>query len=163
MRRLSEGLAGIDPRSGLFNKVIEELGGFRQVGKVIPLLQEFATAQKALGVAQQGSGSLTDAATKAQQALAIQLLKVREEFLGLVRDIGQSGTFKFLTTTALGFASALIKVVGAFKPVLPLLAALTASKGFEFLTQFGSGFSGALKGVGGVAGVGANMGDMLGG
>ena len=163
VKRLSEGLAGIDPRSGLFNKVIEELGGFRQVGKVIPLLQEFATAQKALGVAQQGSGSLTDAATKAQLALAIQISKVREEFLGLIRDIGESKTFQFLTGTALSFASALIKVVGAFKPILPLLAALTASKGFEFLSQFGKGFSGALKGVGGAAGIGANMGDMIGG
>ena len=57
----------------------------------------------------------------------------------------------------------MIKVVGAFKPILPLLAALTASKGFEFLSQFGKGFSGALKGVGGAAGIGANMGDMIGG
>ena len=95
IKRLSEGLSGIDTRSTTFSKIIEELGGFRQVGKVIPLLQEFATAQEALGVAQRGSGSLTDAATKAQQALAIQLSKVREEFLGLIRDIGESKTFQF--------------------------------------------------------------------
>ena len=167
IQRLSEGLAGIDPRSTTFSKIIEELGGFRQVGKVIPLLQEFATAQEALGVAQRGSGSLTDAATKAQGALAVQLTKVREQFLGLIRDIGESKTFQFLTGTALSFASALIKVVGAFKPIIPLLVALTASKGFEFLSQFGKGFSGALKGVGGaagaVSGIGANMGDAIGG
>lgn len=163
IRRLSEGLAGIDPRSATFNKIIEELGGFRQVGKVIPLLQEFSTAQEALNVAQRGSGSLTDAAAKAQQSLAIQLLRVREEFLGLVRDIGESKTFQFLTNTALGFASALIKVVGAFKPILPLLTALTAVKGVDFLTQFGSGFAGALKGAGGAKGVGQNVGDILGG
>ena len=163
IRRLSEGLEGLSQRDVRFINIVEELGGFRQIGKVIPLLQEFATAQDALAVAQAGQGSLTNAATQAQQALAVQLAKVREEFLGLVRDIGTSDTFQVLAKTALGFASALIKVAGAFKPILPFLTALTAIKGAKFLTEFGTGFAGALKGAGGAKGVGSAAGGALGG
>tara|TARA_R100000278_G_scaffold29947_1_gene27567 strand:+ start:413 stop:6838 length:6426 start_codon:yes stop_codon:yes gene_type:complete len=161
VRRLSEGLANIDPRSGQFNKIIEELGGFRQVGKVIPLLQEFATAQDALAVAQAGSGSLAADAAKGQLALAIQIAKVREEFLSFIRDIGQSGTFQALAKGALTFASALISIAGAFKPILPLLAAMTAIKGIGAIREFGGGFMGALREGGGAGGVGSGIGGAL--
>ncbi len=161
VRRLSEGLANIDPRSGQFNKIIEELGGFRQVGKVIPLLQEFATAQDALAVAQAGSGSLASDAAKAQIALAIQIGKVREEFLAFIRDIGESGTFQALAKGALTFASALISIAGAFKPILPLLTAMTAIKGISAIREFGGGFMGALREGGGAGGVGSGVGGAL--
>ena len=146
IKRLSEGLDGLSQRDVRFIGIVEELGGFRQIGKVIPLINEFATAQEALAVAQRGQGSLTDAATQAQQALAVQLQKVREEFLGLIRDVGTSDTFQVLAKTTLAFASGLIKVAAAFKPILPLLTALTAAKGLKFLSEFGSGFGGALGG-----------------
>ena len=55
---LSEGLSSIDPRDLKFSEIVEQLGGFRQIGKVIPLIHEFATAQDALRIAQQGQGSL---------------------------------------------------------------------------------------------------------
>ena len=78
VRRLSEGLAGLDTRDLRFGKIVEELGGFRQIGKVIPLIQEFATAQAALGVAQRGSGSLAKDAALAQLGLGVQFMKTRE-------------------------------------------------------------------------------------
>ena len=77
VRRLSEGLEGLDARDVRFTKIVEELGGFRQIGKVIPLVQEFAVAQEALGVAQRGAGSLTSDAVKAQMALAVQFQKTQ--------------------------------------------------------------------------------------
>ena len=52
---LSVGLAGLDPRDVRFNEIVEQLGGFRQIGKVIPLLKQFATAQNALAVANASS------------------------------------------------------------------------------------------------------------
>ena len=93
-KRLSEGLAGLDTRDLRFGNIVEQLGGFRQIGKVIPLIQEFATAQAALAVAQKGSGSLGNDAAKAQAALAVQFTKTKEEFLGLVRALGESKTFQ---------------------------------------------------------------------
>lgn len=161
-RRLSEGLASLDPRDVRFTRIVEELGGFRQIGKVIPLIQQFATAQEALGVAQRGAGSLSSDAAKAQAALAVQFQKTREEFSALIREIGQSATFQTITKIVLGLASAFIKVAGALKPILPLLTALTAVKGFKFITEFVSGFKGGLGGAG-AGGIGATIGGALGG
>lgn len=148
VRRLSEGLSKIDPRSAEFAKISEELGGFRQVGKVIPLIQQFAVAQNALAVAQKGSGSLAKDAGTAQLALANQIAKVREEFLALIRSVGESESFRSMISIALQFASALIKIADAIKIVLPALTAMAAFKGLQALTQFGAGFMGGIRGGG---------------
>ena len=38
---LSEGLSSIDPRDLKFSEIVEQLGGFRQIGKVIALIHAF--------------------------------------------------------------------------------------------------------------------------
>lgn len=144
---LSRGLSKIDPRSLEFASIVEELGGFRQIGKVIPLIQQFATAQEALKVAQTGQDSLAYDAVVAQQSLANQIAKVREQFLGLVRDIGQSQGFQFLVKGALSLTSAILSVADAVKGVLPILALIGLKKGLSAATQFGKGFIGGLKKV----------------
>jgi TP901 family phage tail tape measure protein len=142
---LSKGLSSIDPRDLKFSQIVEELGGFRQIGKVIPLIQQFGTAQEALAVAQQGQGSLAEDSIKAQLSLANQISKVREEFLALFRDIGGSDSFQLLTKGALGLASGLIKLADGAKGVLPVLGMLLAFKGAQAATQFGLGFVGAMR------------------
>ena len=137
---LSEGLSSIDPRDLRFSKIVEELGGFRQIGKVIPLIQQFSTAQEALKVAQTGQGSLAADAAKAQQSLAIQTAKVREEFLALFRDIGKSDSFQAIAKGALSLTSALIKTADSIKGVIPVLGVMLAFKGASAITRFGSGF-----------------------
>ena len=152
VRRLSEGLAGLDPRDLRFSQIVEELGGFRQIGKVIPLLQQFSTAQEALKVAQSGQDSLAKNAITAQLSLANQFQKTRESFVALIRDLGNSGTFKTIATITLTTANAFITLAGALKPLLPLLTALTAIKGASILGEFGSGFLGGLGRSGGGGG-----------
>ena len=123
-KRLSDGLKDLDPRDLRFNKIAEELGGFRQIGKLIPAIKRFETAQRALNVAQEGSGSLAIDAATAQQSLAVQIAKVREEFSALIRKVTQTETFRALTKVVLSFASGLVQVADALRPVIPLLAAL---------------------------------------
>jgi len=142
---LSKGLSGIDPRTAQFSKIVEELGGFRQIGKVIPLIQQFTVAQEALKTAQAGQGSLAKDAATAQLSLANQISKVRQEFFALFREIGQSKGFQSLIRGALSLASGLIKVTDAVKGILPALAVITAFKGAKALTQFASGFSTGVK------------------
>jgi hypothetical protein len=163
VRRLSEGLNKIDPRSREFAAISEELGGFRQIGKVIPLIQQFSVAQQALGVAQRGQSSLTDAQVKAQQSLANQIAKVREQFLALIREIGQSSVFQGLFKIVLGLTSGLISLAGAFKPILPILAVVGAIKGVSAIGQFATGFFGGLKKGGGAGGAGQNIGETISG
>lgn len=155
---LSRGLNQIDPRDLKFSQIVEELGGFRQIGKVIPLIQQFSTAQQALKVAQQGQGSLAEDAAKAQLSLANQISKVREEFLGLIRDIGGSDSFQTLAKGALDLASGLIKVADSVKGVLPALTALLAIRGTSAAFQFGTGFVGGLRRSGGARGLGNRLG-----
>ena len=163
VKRLSQALNQLDPRDLRFSSIVEELGGFRQIGKVIPLIQQFATAQEALKVAQKGQGSLTEAQITAQKSLANQLAKVREQFLALIRDVGKSQTFQGLFKVVTSLASGLISLAGAFKPILPILAIMGAVKGVSAITQFASGFAGGIKKGGGAGSVGTNIGESLSG
>jgi TP901 family phage tail tape measure protein len=136
VKRLSEGLAGLGERDITFIKVAEELGGFRQIGKVLPLLQQFSTAEAALNVATKANNSLSQDAASAQAALAVRIAKVREEFLALIRSITETSTFQIMANTALTLASALIKIADSIKPLLPLLAAVAAFRAIRGIGTF---------------------------
>ena len=144
---LSQGLSKLDPRDTSFSRIVEELGGFRQIGKVLPLIQEFATAQQALGVAQRGQSSLAQDAIKAQSSLAVQFSKTRESFVALIRDIGNSDSFKTLVSLGLTLANTFIRVADVAKPLLPIITAIGAIKGAKALTSFVGGFVGGLRKV----------------
>ena len=144
VRRLSEGLAGLDPRDYRFSQIVEQLGGFRQIGKVIPMIRQFTTAQQALNVAQAASGSVTKDAITAQQSLAVQAAKVREEFSALMRHLSDSSTFRSIANGALELAKAFIKVTEAITPVLPML---TMMMGMKIGRALAPGL-GAVTGVG---------------
>jgi TP901 family phage tail tape measure protein len=139
IKRLSTAFGGLEQGSLKFIEIAEQLGGYRQIGKVIPLLQQFVVAERARQAALAGGQSLTEEAAIAQESLAVQFQKVREEFLALIRSTTQTDTFKILTKTVLSLATSLIRVADALKPVLPLLTAFAAIK---FATNVGSFFGG---------------------
>lgn len=141
VKRLNAALAGLEQGDIRFVKIAEQLGGFRQIGKVIPLLQQFQLAEEARQAAIEGGNSITSDAAKAQQALAVQFIKVREEFFALIRGIAETSTFQALVKASLSLASALIKIGEALKPLIPLLGALAA---FKFAGMIG----GVAKGMG---------------
>lgn len=147
INRLSEAFKNLDNRDPQFAKLVEELGGFRQVSRVIPLLTEQETRLKALQVAQEGSNSLAQDAETAQEALAVQLTRVREEFTALIREFTSSDTFNNLVTTTLSLARAFITLADSLQPVLPLLGAFATIQGANLGIQFTRGlFSrGALR------------------
>ena len=127
-KRLSAALNTIDPKDFRFNLIVEQLGGFRQVSKVIPLIQQFSVAQRALSVAQGASGSLAKDAATAQQSLGSQIQKTREEFSRFIRDLTQTSSFQGTVRTLLDMASAFIKVADTLKPLIPLIASFAALK-----------------------------------
>ena len=142
VKRLSEALSDIQPGDIRFVQIAEQLGGFRQIGKVIPMIQQFAVAQEALKVAMDGQDSLAQDAIDAQQALAVRITKVKEEFLALVRAVSESATFQLMANTALSLASALIKIADALKPLLPMLTLMAGIKIFSGLKSFAGGIMG---------------------
>ena len=140
VRKLNVALKDLDPRDVRYSQIVEQLGGFRQVSKVIPLIQQFATAQKALSVAQQGGSSLARDAEKAQKGLGNQIAKVKEEFQELFRTLVGSTGFQSMIKLALDLARAMVKVAEAVAPLVPLLATLAVGKGLGFLaTGMGRG------------------------
>ena len=148
VEQLNKAFAGLEQGDITFVRVAEELGGFRQIGKVIPLIQQYGIAVDALSAAQEGQNSLSEDAEKAQQALAVQITKVKEEFLALVRGIAGSDSFQLFARTALEVASALIKVADAIRPLIPLIGALAAFKFARGLGGFAASAGSALKGLG---------------
>ena len=126
IRRLStamKGLQGTDPR---FAQIVEELGGFRQISKVIPLIQQFEVSQKALNVAMAGTGSLSEDAARAQETLAVQIQKTKEQFSAMLRKFVGSSEFKGMVTVALKLAEAFTKIAESLVPLLPLITAFGA-------------------------------------
>jgi len=147
VRKLSSALAGLGDGDITFIRIAEELGGFRQIGKVLPLLQQFQTAEAALNVATKANNSLTKDAATAQESLAIRIVKVKEEFLALVRSVTETTTFQVMANTALTLASALIRIGDAIKPLIPLLAAVASFRALSGIGKFvGSVGSGLTSG-----------------
>ena len=145
VEQLNKAFANLPTGSLEFLRISEEIAGFRQIGKVIPLIQQFTVAQEALKVAQAGQGSLADDAAKAQQGLGVQIEKVRQEYLALIREFTEGSAFKTVVSLALSFASALAQVLSNLKDILPLLGAVAAVKIFQ-----GGGIGGLLGGLKGI-------------
>jgi TP901 family phage tail tape measure protein len=144
IRRLSEALSGLEAGDLQFVKIAEQLGGFRQIGKVIPLLMQFGVAQEAYNTALDGTTSLSKDAQTAQGSLLVQVQKLKEEWLALVRGFTASPGFKILAQTAISLATALIKVADSLKNILPIMMAIGSVKLFSGLGGFMAGAKGAM-------------------
>ena len=149
IRRLSEAMSTIEAGDLKFIEIAEQLGGFRQIGKIIPLLTQFGVSQEALQAAMAGTNSLTEDAATAQGSLLVRLTALKEEFNELVRSLTASPVFKFMAESAMNLASALINVASILKDILPIITAIGAVKLFGGLSSFAAGFGGGLKGGGG--------------
>ena len=128
VKRLSAGLAGLDPRDFRFNEIVEQLGGFRQIGKVIPLIKQYSTSVEALAVANNSMGSTAADAATAQQGLGNQFAQLKEKFDATIRSIADGDTFRSLAEGAIRLAESILKIVDAMEPLLPMLTALAAFK-----------------------------------
>lgn len=126
IKRLSTAMSGIRSTDSRFAAIANELGGYRQIAKVIPLLQEQEKVQKALNVAQAGGVQLTDSASKTQGVLAIEAQKVNETFLQLGRNVLANEGFRAMASTVLTLANYLGKALDFAKPLIPVLTALAA-------------------------------------
>jgi len=149
IRKLSLALGALDPRDFRFSQIVEQLGGFRQVGKVIPLIKQYSTSAEALAIANNSMGETARDAQKAQQGLGVEFQKLGEKFNATIRRIADSDTFQSLARGAIQLAEAVLKVVDALEPLLPMLTALAAfSLGRIALPALGrfSGVTGRNKG-----------------
>lgn len=135
MNKLSEGYA----------KISEEIGGYRQKGKTIPLTEQIDKMQKALNIARQGEGSLTDQMDTQLQTLSRRAIMVAEDFKKMIREIMNTESFKRIVDVVLTAAEAFVKLADSIKPILPLLSVLAVVRGGVGAFQFAKGAIDQLK------------------
>ena len=154
VNRLHNALRNLDPRDLRYSAIVEQLGGFRQVSKVIPLIQQFGTAQAAMQAQMKGGDSIAKDAETAQKSLAVQLQKLTENVKELFREIAGSAAFKALAKMALTLANAIVKIGKALAPVLPILGAFVAARAAAWAggKLFGGGMSGLSGALGSAEG-----------
>jgi TP901 family phage tail tape measure protein len=128
LRRISEETAKIGGQDPRIAQIAEELAGFRQINKIIPLLRSFEISQNAIQVALAGTDSLTKDAAIAQESYANQLTKVREEFQLMIREFGQDESIKAFIKDILDLTKVTIKLAATLKDLLIPLGILGAIK-----------------------------------
>lgn len=147
VKALGDGLKGLDSRDVRFAQVAEELGGIRQLSKLLPLIKQSQTGgltDQIFARAQGGANSLDSDVEISSQSLIRNFAKVREEFLKLIRDVTETGTFKTLASVFLASASAAIKFADSIKPLIPLITILGGVNLANSLGSLGKGFSRAF-------------------
>jgi TP901 family phage tail tape measure protein len=143
-KRLEE--LGIRAGSVKFAEVVEQIGGIRQISKVIPLLEQYGDTQKALAIQNQAGVDSLDDVKKAQQGLGFQIGALQQQFVELVQDVVNSKSFKVLAETFITVSRAVLTLTKSLEPLLPLLTAILTVKIGRGITKFLSGgFS--LKGM----------------
>jgi hypothetical protein len=139
---------GLSTQDVRFAQLVEELGGIRQISRVIPLITEFETAQEALNVAQNASGSTSKAASQAQQTLQVQLQKTLEAWNDLVGSFANNGPLRAVAGFVLQLTRGFLNFAKAFEPFAPIIATLAGIKIAKGLSNLLGGGMGGLLGGG---------------
>lgn len=151
IREISEGLERLNIAAGStrFAEVVEQIGGIRQISRVVPLLEEFEKTQRAIDIQNNAGAQSTEDLAKAQQGLAFQLGQLNKEFGAFISDVVNSPSFKFLADVFINTSRAVLGLVSSLKPLLPILATVAAFKiGRGISTLLSGGLKGATKSLG---------------
>jgi len=137
--RIKKGLdkLGISAGDVRFAQVVEQIGGIRQLSKVVPLLQETGKAQEAYNRIQQAGIETDKDVAKAQQTLGYRFGQLQKNFQSLISEVVQTDSFKALANTFIDMANGLLSILRAIKPLIPLLTVLATIK-------IGKGILGAI-------------------
>lgn len=146
IQKLGEALEKLDSTDLRFASIVEELGGIRQLSKVIPLIQQTALQQKALNIALISTADLSEDAARAQGTLARESAKVAENFSQFVRDIYNGSPFQTLAKDAIKLADILISVGEALKPIQSFIGTGISFAGAASIFKIGQGFTKRITG-----------------
>jgi TP901 family phage tail tape measure protein len=134
---------GITTGTVKFAEVVEQIGGIRQISKVVPLLTQTKKAQEALNVANNASEESIKDLEKAQQGLGYKLGTLQKEFAALISEVVDSKGFKTLADIFIGLSKSVIQFTSTLKPLMSALAPIMGAVAGRVLGQSlqGKGFS----------------------
>lgn len=113
------------------SQITEEIGGTRQLSRVIPLLNNFEKAVAASNLAIDSADSLTLDAAIAQETLANRVQKTTEEIKRFGDTLLQDDGFQLFVKGLLTTVNAIARVGSSLAPLIPLfgtLAGITAAR-----------------------------------
>ena len=123
--------------------VAKEIGGGRNLTKIIPILNSAAKAQKILkDASEKAADSLAKDEAAALKSVSKQLDILRADFVKFIHEVSVSDEFKNMAKSALGFAKAMVEVLKATTPFIPLIAQLGVLFGARSIVR---GFTGAAS------------------
>ena len=160
-RILSSELDGIIARGDTLalSRVVEELGGIRQVGKLIPAIREFRKAESAFAIATEGAvAGLGKDVETGLNPLIKTFEQLGARFDSFIRKLTESATFEAFAKTIAGVANAFLALGEALIPILPALTALAGLKIAKGIGSFATGFLGSAAAGGGMGGAGSALG-----
>ena len=141
--------------------ITEQLGGIRQIGKLLPAIRNFRKAEAAFAEAQ--TGAVEGLGSDVQKGLT-PLIKTFEQisarFGQLIRTVSESATFQAVAKTLAGLANAFLSVSETLVPLLPLMLKFATIKLAKGAIGFAQGFASSFGGVGRV---GATVGGAISG
>ena len=150
IQNISQGLdrLNISVGSTKFAEIVEQIGGIRQLSRVVPLLTQTTKITEALGVANNGTAESAADVAKAQQTVAFQLGSLQKNFAAFIDDVISSPAFQTLSKAIIGIANALVEVGKALTPLIPLFTTLAGIKLGSFIGGGGLGrLAGGAKGL----------------
>jgi len=148
IQKLGEGLnkLQINNRMRDYGEIIEKLGGLRQIGRVIPLLQQTELQRRALRTAKMGEGSLDEDAAKALEGTLTKLVQLQEAFNKAIREMVTSSGFGVLVRGATDLLTILTKVSGVLTPLITGLTVLSTFRLAAMAGPYAKGFGTGLMG-----------------
>ena len=130
----------ITPGDLRFAEVVEQIGGIRQLSKVVPLLTRTATLEKALADANDAEKESVIDLAKAQETLSFKLGQLQKNFSSLINEMVASNEFQFVANSLIQISSAVLEVtraLTAMKPLMPILGLGVARGAFQFFSGGG--------------------------
>jgi len=140
--KIGKDLESLNIRPGdlRFAEVVEQIGGIRQLSKVVPLLTRTATLERALADANNAEKESAEDLAKARETLAFKLGQLQKNFSSLINEMVSSDQFQFMAKGSISIANAVTEVtraLTAMKPLMPLLAFGVARGAFQFFSGGG--------------------------
>lgn len=128
IQKIGQAAQGLDKNSLIFSRIVDVLGGTRQINVIGPLLKQTALQNDILSKSFEDQGRFVEQANAPLKTLVEQFHILQNTWAGFSRDVFNSPTFQFLAHGAIDLAESIVKVADSISSVLPLFAAFGALK-----------------------------------
>ena len=141
INRISEALRGLPPTDPRFERILDTIGGSRQLNRALPLVQRTDIQRNVQQFAQNGQTSLIDTSERSLQSLSRQYSQVIEKFNEFYRLVVNSDGFNSLAKGFLLAADAVGSLLKVLAPVIPLLVTMGSIQVLKNIPNIVEGFS----------------------